>query len=252
MANIIKTKFELADAVKNKGLLFLNGDNDIIMANLPDQKYYTYGLNNNNDFYAFDVSTSHKGTTFSIGYKENGEEKTLENLNSQLIGYHNVVNLVGAVAFSMCMGVEHEAIRHALKKIVSPPHRLQLIRNNDVIIIDDAYNSNPSGSKAALDVLALFDGHKILITPGMVELGSEQENLNHAFGAQAAAVCDHVYLVGENQTKPILHGLISAGFDESRIFIVNHVKEAINAAYALKTERQKVLLLENDLPDNYA
>jgi len=254
--NIIKTKFELAAAVKNKGMLFLNGDNEIIMKNLPDQKYQTYGLNPDNDYYAYDISTTRSGTTFSVSYKsckENGEQKKIENLNTQLIGYHNVLNLVGAIAFSLYMDVGYEEIRHALKKINSPPHRLQLIKNNDnnTIIIDDAYNSNPSGSKAALDALALFDGYKVLITPGMVELGSEQENLNHRFGVQAAAVCDYVILVGEKQTKPIFNGLISADFDQSKIFIANHVKDAINFAYGIQTEKQKILLLENDLPDNY-
>jgi len=249
--NIIKTKFELADAVKSKGMLFANGDNEFIMANMREQKYLTYGLNHDNDFHAYDVSTTDKGTTFSITYKKNGEEKRIENLRTQLIGYHNVLNLTGAVAFSIFMGVEHDNIRQALKKIVSPPHRLQLIKRGDVTIIDDAYNSNPSGSKAALDVLALFGGYKILITPGMVELGSEQESFNHTFGVQAASVCDYVVLVGEKQTIPIRNGLLSANFDQSKIFTVSHFKDGIDKAYAIQTEKQKILLLENDLPDQY-
>ena len=244
---IIKTKFELADAVKNKGMLFLNGDNEIIMNNLHDQEYQTYGLNQTNQYYAYDVSTTQKGTTFSVICKDN----KLENLNTQLIGYHNVLNLVGAIALSLFLDVQHEDIARQLKKLTSPPHRLQLLKNDGTIIIDDAYNSNPSGCKAALDTLGLFDGYKILITPGMVELGAQQDNLNYAFGEQAAAVCDYVILIGEKQTKPIYNGLINANFDKSNILIANQIKDGINQAYAIKTEKQKILLLENDLPDNY-
>ena len=75
------------------------------------------------------------------------------------------------------------------------------------IIIDDAYNSNPSGTKAALETLSYFDGFKILLTPGMVELGEKQAELNREFGKNAAKVCDYVILVGRSQTEPIAKGL---------------------------------------------
>ena len=77
----------------------------------------------------------------------------------------------------------------------------------NINIIDDAYNSNPVGSKMAVDVLGLMDGKKIIVTPGMIELGDKQYELNKKFGEYIADVCDEVILVGEKQTKPILDGL---------------------------------------------
>ena len=244
---VIQTKFELAAAVKDKGIVFLNGDNEYIRANLPKQEYRTYGCEKNNDFLAYDIKVTPNGTIFSINC---GGEK-MESLQTGLIGEHNVTNVAGAVALSIYLGVSPEGIRTQLKKIVSPTHRLQLLKNKGVTIIDDAYNSNPKGCEAALKTLSLFDGYKILLTPGMVELGSKQEECNSQFGVKAAAVCDFVILVGEKQTRPIYDGLLKAGYETDHIFVADSLKEAIAKAYGLETKAPKIILLENDLPDNY-
>ena len=99
-----------------------------------------------------------------------------------------------------------------MKKIEGVPHRLQLIRNGETLLIDDAYNSNPAGTRAALETLGFFEEHfKILVTPGMVELGAKQDEYNEAFGADAARVCDHIILVGRKQAPPIEKGALGAG-----------------------------------------
>ena len=100
-------------------------------------------------------------------------------------------------------------------------------------------------------MLALFDGTKILITPGMVELGEKEEEYNFKFGTYAADCCDYIFLVGKKRTKPIYDGVLSKGFDESRLKAVDTLQDAMNLANALKTEKKKYILLENDLPDNY-
>ena len=88
-----------------------------------------------------------------------------------------------------------------MRRLESVPHRLELSKRVGMTLIDDSYNSNPSGTKAALETLSFFEGEKILVTPGMVELGDKQEEYNCEFGRNAAAVCDYVALVGERQTK---------------------------------------------------
>ena len=128
---------------------------------------------------------------------------------------------------------------------------LQLSEKNGMTIIDDAYNANPSGTKAALDTLALFDSYKILVTPGMVELGEKQDELNREFGKNAAAVCDYVVLVGRRQAEPIEAGLLEAGYSKKKIFIADTIQDALSHVFAMSTEQPKVVLLENDLPDNY-
>jgi UDP-N-acetylmuramoyl-tripeptide--D-alanyl-D-alanine ligase len=243
--NIIKTKFELADTIKDNGIIFLNGDNDYIRKNLPSKNHITYGINTDNNTYAYDIKSDLQGTIFSINADKG------EHLQTSLIGAHNVTNICGAIAVCLYLGVPMDGIRERLRKLSAPPHRLELKIAGGMTIIDDAYNSNPAGCEAALTALALFDETKILITPGMVELGERQEALNREFGRQAAAICDYIFLVGTNQTKPIAEGVLKAGFDNEKLTVTESFKEAFAKAQSLKTDRAKVILIENDLPDNY-
>jgi UDP-N-acetylmuramoyl-tripeptide--D-alanyl-D-alanine ligase len=247
METIVETKFELAEAVVGQGIMFFNGDNTHIREHLPTQDFQTYGLQENNDCYAYDIHATTSGTVFSVSC--HGEK--IEGLQTPLIGEHNIVNIAGVLAVAAHLGVSAEEMRRQLKKITAPPHRLQLVRSDGMVLIDDAYNSNPSGCEAALKTLALFDGCKILITPGMVELGEKQHECNYVFGEQASAVCDHVILVGEKQTKPIYEGLRNKNYDTTQIQVVNTFDEALNKAYTISTDQQKIILIENDLPDNY-
>jgi len=116
-------------------------------------------------------------------------------------------------------------------------------------IIDDAYNSNPQGARIALDTLSLFGGCRILVTPGLVELGEREQEENEALGAYAAGKCDLALLVGEHG-QLVREGLIKSGFSEEKAVSVKTVQEAFDFIRSL-SEEQKMLLLLNDLPDNY-
>ena len=242
--NIIKTKFELSDAVGGKA--FLNTDNEYIAARVPEGAV-RYGTGENTDYRAEVRSVSRKGTKFTVTFPDGATH----DFETALIGAHNVQNLCGAVAMADHLGVSAEEIRYGLAHIQPVPHRLQLLEKGAVTIIDDAFNSNPSGCKAALDALALFEEYKILVTPGMIELGEEEDALNEAFGAQAAAVCDYVIAVGKRRADPIAAGLRKAGYPEEQTYVAEDLADAMEKAYAIRTDRKKVILLENDLPDNY-
>ena len=241
------TKFELADALPEGGMLFLNGDDENIDSYKGDRKHISYSLDNG-DYSAFDIAVSERGTTFKVKAPD-GE---VQEFSTKLIGRHNVLNIVGAIAVSHKMGIALKDLRSAVRKLEGVPHRLQLSDTGNMTIIDDAYNSNPSGTKAALEALSLFEGYKILVTPGMVELGSKQDELNREFGQNAADVCDYVVLVGEKQAVPIKAGLLDKNYDESKIYVASNINDALNHVYALNSQgKKKIVLLENDLPDNY-
>lgn len=242
------TKFELADSLPEGGMLFLNGDDQNIKDHGSKRPYISYSLDGDADYSAFDVTVTSRGTSFKVRTKD-GE---IEEFSTRLIGRHSVLNIVGAIAISHKMGIKLKELRPAVRRLEGVPHRLQLSEKGGVTIIVDAYNSNPSGTKAALEALSLFEGYKILVTPGMVELGQKQNELNREFGKNAAAVCDYVILVGKKQAIPIKAGLLDAGYDENRIFVAANINQAVEHAYAISSEgRKKVVLLENDLPDNY-
>jgi UDP-N-acetylmuramoyl-tripeptide--D-alanyl-D-alanine ligase len=152
----------------------------------------------------------------------------------------------------MSLFLSLQEIADGISKIESVEHRLQLIDpGTGLVVIDDAFNSNPDGAKAALEVLNSFTNYrKIIVTPGMVELGEIEESENEKFGENIAKVCDIAILVGKNRSKPIHRGLKKLGFDDSSLYVVNSLDEATEVLGKL-SKTNDVVLFENDLPDTY-
>ncbi|MDE6092368.1 MAG: UDP-N-acetylmuramoyl-tripeptide--D-alanyl-D-alanine ligase [Ruminococcus sp.] len=248
--NVVNTKFELADSVQSVGgKIYLNGDNELIRKKAPQYKNAVmYGLQEHNDYRATDISVSDRGTEFTVT-APNGENYRF---TMKLLGEHNVQNVLGAIAYCHGIGIPLEKLVLPVKRIAAVPHRLQLLdKGGNLTYIDDAYNSNPSGCRAALNVLGLFDACRILVTPGMVELGAKQEELNFEFGQEAAKACDYIVLVGKNQTVPIYNGIKEAGYDMDNVYVADGLNEALAKVQEYRTDKKKIVLLENDLPDNY-
>ncbi len=245
--NIIATKFELADAVPEGGFVFLNEDNEYIREHHGSYHVITYSAGKESaDYQASDITTSRKGTAFSVT-APNGEK---EEFTTRLIGAHNVANIVGAIAVAHTMGVSLIDLKIPVRRLEPVEHRLKMIDQGAVTIIDDAYNSNPAGAKAALNTLAMFtEEKKILITPGMVELGEKERELNKTFGMQAAGAADEIILVGRKQAEPIAEGVRESGFSEEHLKIADSFQEAMDLAIRIPGSEHKVILLENDLPD---
>ena len=248
--NVVNTKFELADHVKAKGgKIYLNGDNELIRKKAPEYpNAVLYGLQEGNHYRGTDISVSDRGTELTVT-ASNGET---QRFSMKLLGKRNVQNVLGAIAYAHGTGISLDKLTLPVKRIAAVPHRLQLLdKGGNMTFIDDAYNSNPSGCRAALNVLGLFDACRILVTPGMVELGAKQEELNFEFGQEAAKACDHIVLVGKNQTVPIYNGIKDAGYDMDNVFVADSLNEALDHVRAFQTDKKKIVLLENDLPDNY-
>ena len=255
--NIKKTKFELADAIPAEGMVFLNGDNEYIWEQAEKYPKKTFYFTENREavgigspcegYKAMDISVSQFGTGFTI-VTPDGEAETFQ---MKLIGAHNVINIAGAIAVAHTLGVALKDMKIPVRRLQPVEHRMQMREHGNVTVIDDAYNSNPVGSKAAVETLALFDGIRILITPGMVELGEKEEEYNYKFGTYAAENCDYILLVGRRHTEPIRKGALSKGFPEEKLIAFERLEDAMGYAYKIKGQGHKYILLENDLPDNY-
>ncbi len=245
--NIIKTKYELADALPEDGRLYINFDNETIRKNLPKRPYISYGTTPDCDYYAFDEKVSSKGTSFKVKAPD-GKEYAFE---TKLLGHHNVINITGAIAAANGFGMPLSEMKRFVRRIDAVPHRMQIVPRGEVTIIDDAFNSNPAGCRAALSTLSQMDGMRILVTPGMVELGAEEYKLNREFGEFAAVCCDKIALIGKKQTEAIKEGIESKGFNKDDLLIFEDFSEAMKHLYAMNSDKKKIILLENDLPDNY-
>ena len=246
--NIIKTKYELADALPDGGKLYINISSDTVNKHRPTREAITYGLFPDADYYAADIAVSSLGTTFTVHHGEESQQYT-----TKLIGEANVVNIVGAIAAANdAYGIPLAALKGAVASLRCVPHRMELLDRGNMILIDDAFNSNPAGAAAALRTVALFDAVKIIVTPGMIELGKQSDALNAELGKNAASVCDWIVAVGEKQAKPIVKGAKDAGFDKEKIHVAKTFNEAMDFVRAIDAHgKKKVVLLENDLPDNF-
>ncbi len=247
--NVFSTKFELADAVlKSGGEVFVNGQSDELRARIGDGgKYRVYGLDGNSGYYADNISYNRAGSTFTLHLDGEQVEVT-----TKLLGLHSVVNIVGAAALAHTLGVTTNEIKFAVSALKPTEHRLELKSFNcGSLLIDDAYNANPEGCLEAVRVLGSFDGMtKTIITPGLIELGSKEYEANFALGVEAAKCCDRIILVGLNRSKPIRDGVESQGFDCENLHIAASFADAMKI-YLPTVDKDSIVLLENDLPDNY-
>jgi UDP-N-acetylmuramoyl-tripeptide--D-alanyl-D-alanine ligase len=246
--NIQSGKFELIESLPHDGVGVLNGD-DPLQVNYKlknDCKILWIGIDNKNvDVRADNIKVTNSGTTFNCIFK--GDKKKYE-FETRLLGYANVYNILASIALGYELGITIPELQRSVKRVKPVEHRLELKKYLDINIIDDAYNSNQVGSKMAIDVLGTMPGKKIIVTPGMTELGDKEYEFNKEFGKYMAKVCDEVVLVGKTQTKPIQDGLMESKYDKKKIHILNDVKEAFILIQKLK-DGETYVLLENDLPD---
>ena len=248
--NVQRTKFELADALPADGLAVVNDDFEYVANRPVDNTHvlrYSVNPSKGTDYYARDIVYSNRGTTFTVV----GPGKELQ-LSTRLVGECNISNLIAAVAMAVRLGVPDDKIRYAVSKIEQVEHRLSIKRTaSGITIIDDAYNSNPTGSRMALDVLShMTPGKRIVITPGMIELGSRQKELNEQLGEHIAETCDVAIVVGQYNREAIVSGINRKGMDKANVHTADTFNEAQQLMLSLAVAGDTVLY-ENDLPDTF-
>ena len=179
-------------------------------------------------------------------------ESPAEPCSTGLLGRMNIDNITACAALAKKMGVSLSQLRRGISRLRPVEHRMQLVSSaGGVTVIDDVFNSNPVSSSLALDTLRLFSGRRVVVTPGMVELGKDEDEYNKAFGVRMASCADEVLLVGEKHTLPIREGLLQEGFPAEMIHVFGSLNDAVKYLRSIE-QPGDVVLYENDLPDNYA
>jgi UDP-N-acetylmuramoyl-tripeptide--D-alanyl-D-alanine ligase len=190
--------------------------------------------------------------------KPEGIETTLRwadmeyNFVLPLFGIHHTHNAMLSFAAALTLGLPADSVITALESVPQIAHRLELKRlAGGAILIDDAYNSNPVGFRCALDLMESLSptGRKILVTPGMVEMGAAHDEAHHSIGVYAGKTCDVVLLVAADRIPTFIKGFEETGKGASLIQVASFA-EAQNWLEAYKQDGD-VILLENDLPDIY-
>ena len=280
--NLMNTKKELVDALPDDGAAIFNGDNDgckklyercrckrmisgcdeaaikalySLMENKRGEEANKSRLTSEavrKEIKAFSAFDAYYG---DVGYAARGMEFTLAvrgeaaRISTPLLGAHIPSMIAECALAASYMGIPLEKIKFAASEAKAVAHRLELLYNGDDVIIDDAYNGNESGAKSALEVLSKFTPRvRVLITPGVVELGERGESANENIGRIAATACDYAIFVGGN-AEALSRGAIANGLGADKIAKTRSLDEAMEKLKIIKGE--KAVLFENDLPDNY-
>ncbi len=249
--NIATEKSEILALTRHGGDVILNADDPRVAAMAPRATGRVWRVSaagiDGAEITARDITYGPEGAHFRVRDDRGNEAE----VKTRLLGHHNVINILLAIATARSMGMRLRQMIPAIARLEPVEHRLQLRREGAITIIDDAFNSNPVGAKNAVEILGQFrTGRRIIVTPGMIELGPRQWEENHRFGEHIAKNVDLALLVGAEQTRPILEGIMAAGFSEESLMVMTSL---FAAQEFLKTylEPGDVVLYENDLPDHF-
>ncbi len=243
---IEETKNELPQNMPDDGVMVFNGDSQStrrLYDRYSGEKYLT----NSKDGYAYaeNVVIGPSGSKFDLVL--NGARLPVK---TRLLGNCNIHNIVTAAAMASRLGITNQDLASAIAMLEPVPHRLEIVKNNFSTIIDDSYNCNIVGSSEALDVLSRFEGLKIVVTPGIVEMGKEQSDVNFKLGAMIADVADYIIIMNDTNKNYILSGAISHNFPREKIYFAQTRKKQKEILQLIMV-KGAVVLFENDLPDNY-
>lgn len=247
---VAQTKYELIESLPGDGHAYFCDDQGIcrgLYARTAKPKSLISLSAGDADVWCERMAVSASGSDFDLCIRDKGSI----HCQTLLLGEHNILNILTAAAVASDLGLTLKQIAHGVSKLKPFASRLELIsRQGGFTIINDAFNSNPVSSKAALRVLAQFPQRRIIITPGMVELGSQESAYNREFGRAIAQAADIAIIVGKKRVLPILEGLREAGFPEANLYRVDSL-EASTALLNTLVHKEDTVLYENDLPDNY-
>lgn len=261
LENVAIAKYEIIKALPGDGVGIFNWDNPYVRA-MYERGHPQTRIAVSREvepsaippdgprFVASNIIETLDTLTFTVTDTQTGAS---EPFLAPLLGVHNVTNILLATAVAVHEGMSLREVAWRVRGL--QPAEARLARQTTpqgIIIINDAYSANPVGIVSALRALSLHTApRRLLITPGMIELGDLWEQENHRLGQLAAQHATDVILVGSDQTAPIRRGLLDSGFAPDRVQTVHTLAEAVTW-YQNNLSAGDVVLFLNDLPDTYS
>ena len=249
MEALAATQFELARAIPSDGMLFLNADDEWTNQLYPEydgMKQVFFGVKEGKDVQATNIKVLADSTEFTLRIKDDKLKIVLP-----LAGENHAINFVAAAGIAYQLGIPLKTIQERASLMLPTEHRLEVKKAGHLTIIDNSYNTNPTAARASLKLLKSTPGsQKIVITPGLVELGEQSAVENKLLGKKIAEVADLVIVVGEFARDDIKTGLEEAQFAKDQIHYLSSTSHALDFVYQ-NAKKDGVILIENDLPDQY-
>jgi UDP-N-acetylmuramoyl-tripeptide--D-alanyl-D-alanine ligase len=251
---VAQAKFELADSVIKRAGKVIVGESALEQ---PSARSFAanhranlliVGYGEDCDVRIVSVTQNVEGIETDVTWKDSSYK-----LHAPLFGQHQALNIALSFAAACELGVTAEDAIIALISVAQIKHRLEVKRNpSGWVKIDDAYNSNPVGFASALSILDLFrrdGGRRILITPGMVELGDAHDLEHEKLGRVAGSYVDVLVAIMPERI-PTFVSAFRARNPDGVIRSFTTYTEA-NEWLTSNVSALDVVLVENDLPDVY-
>lgn len=167
------------------------------------------------------------------------------------LGHHHPLNVAAALGAVMALGIDPGEVADRLSTLPVPEHRLAtLVTDRGVTVLDDTFNANPAGARAALRRLGENSspgGKRVVVTPGLVEMGPRRRIENRRLGKAAGRAATHLLITGLTNRRHLVEGAREGG---ASVLVLKSRQEAVDWARA-NLDRGDVILYENDLPDHY-
>lgn len=237
LENIINEKMSIIKYLNPNGFCILNYENEYIRNYEISFPKYTYGFNYG-EFTAKNIYLSIFFSEFDLYIKN----VFIKRIKINMLGRQAILNVMPSVVMCYLLNISFEH----LSEIKSVNNRLSLRQFADYYILDDAYNSNIVGVKYALEVLKSYDGMKFIITPGLVEMDKEKEELTSIYSNLIVESVDVCILVDNSFTR-LMKEKIKA---EVSVYLVSDFKAGFKLFLNMKKDKS-ILLIENDLPDSF-
>ena len=260
LENIKRAKYELVSHLPADGVAAFNWDNpfirEMVAAGYPATRLTVSRAVSLDEaraqqitWIASEISENLSGVAFQAYHVPSSEQALI---TTGIVGEHNVTNLLLCIAVACHEGIPLRDIALRIRGLQPAESRLAAETTAaGITIINDAYSANPQGIVSALKVLRMHDtGKRLLITPGMVELGELQDSENHKLGLLAAESATDIILIGAGQTASIRQAIQSTRFDQSRLQVLDRLEEAVRW-YQQNLRAGDTVLFLNDLPDTY-
>lgn len=243
LQKIEDTKFELCNAVKD--VVVFNGKSKSTKKLYSRFKRKKILVCTQGSFaYAKNIKSGSNGSQWTMIL--DGQNIQCQ---SKLLGGSAIENITVAAAMAYLLGENVKNIQEAISSLQPSPHRLQLINGAVANVIDDSYNSNFDGFKEALHVLKSFGGKKIVVSPGIVELGDAQYDVNKTVATEVAKVADEFVICNQTNKTALFDGALDGGMEKEHIHFANTRAQQTEILKTLISVGDTVLF-ENDLPDN--
>ncbi|MCA9900422.1 MAG: UDP-N-acetylmuramoyl-tripeptide--D-alanyl-D-alanine ligase [Anaerolineales bacterium] len=239
MENIVKAKRELVEALPTNGTAILNKDdaNVMSMANHTQARIFTYGLNQEADLWASNISSMGlRGVRFSLHYK--GEAQIVQ---VPLLGRHSVHTSLRAAAVGLVEGLTWDEILHGLRNTAVQLRLVTVPGPKNSLIIDDTYNASPDSVLAALNLMHDLDGRSVAVLGDMLELGYMEEQAHRQIGRRAAEVTKLLVTVGQ-RARWIGEEAIASGLPQDKVVMVADAMTAVPALEELIEENDTILV----------